>query len=84
MGFDDQSYSAKHREAPARDNEDPAKRARREEKERQKDLERKTKVGGGGGHNKDKACENLMIDLFLADCVFACRVHTSISNAKLR
>ena len=49
MGFDDQSYAASQRPAPGEDrvepNENPAKRAKREAKVAQKELERKTKVG---------------------------------------
>jgi len=46
MGFDDQSYAASQRPAPGVDpNENPAKRAKREAKAAQKELERKTKVG---------------------------------------
>jgi hypothetical protein len=46
MGFDDQFYAASKRQATGGDpNEDPKKRARREEKQAQKELERKTKVG---------------------------------------
>jgi len=52
MGFDDQFYAASKRLATDDLNEDPTKRARREEKARQKELERKTKVGAWGGETR--------------------------------
>ena len=45
MGFDDQFYAASKRPpASGANDECPKKKARREEKQKQKELERKTKV----------------------------------------